>query len=325
MMPTTHIVIVTYQRPRLLQSLLESLNSTLHSNTRVVIIINGHDSESELLLKSYPNFSTIAVKTKLTPAAARNLALKDLQSEWVLFLDDDVIIPADYFSTAKNFLRAHPTAIAFGGSDAPYPDCSNWELSLNITLGSILATAHTRHRHKNSSKWANLQVDEGSLTLCNLWIRSDVFHTHNLKFNELYLRNEENVLLAHIEEISNQIYRAPNLIVFHKRRDQFLSAMKSVAVSGFYRMKSVLEDGKLSNPLYLAPILGLIFFTVSLFLSNALVWKLLLSGYLLSVLGVSIWEGLKAKRPDLIPMVFINHLGINLAYALGSLKGLFIS
>ncbi len=322
---TIEIIIATHGRSDLLRTLLESIKATGLPAPKTTIVINGPDIQTESMLGAYPEVSLIKIPTKCTPATARNLALKEVSSDWILFLDDDVIVPEDYFERAHNFLGNHPQAIAFGGSDAPYPGCSRWELSLNITLTSRLATAHTRFRHDKELRENSAKTGEGELTLCNLWIRSEVINKYQLSFNEAYMRNEENVLLHELAKISDEIYRVASLYVSHKRRDHFLAAMKSVAVSGRYRMKSILEAGELGSVLYLFPLFGLLIFLGTLMSAQFEMALALLSLYTLSIFLMSALISLKAKRPDLIPMVFFNHLGINLAYAYGTLKGLFLS
>lgn len=320
--PRVEVIIVTYGRRELLRSLLESLAPD-NQEVRITVIINGFDPETETLLRStYPHLNIISCQQPLTPAAARNLAISETSAEWLLFLDDDVILPETYFKEGLDFMRAHPQALAFGGSDAPYPGCTKWELSLNITLTSSFATAHTRHRHDSHSKSYASKASEGDLTLCNLWIKSEVFHTMGLYFDEHYQRNEENILLQELSKKTTEIYRCNQLYVAHKRRDHYFAAMKSVASSGCFRMKSILDKGELTNPLYLFPLGSLLLFALSFFWGNLIYPGILLLIYLIGTILMSIHVSLKAKRPDLILLVFINHLGINLAYALGCLKGL---
>ncbi len=323
--PRVEIIIVTYGRSELLRSLLDSLPERPSDELQIKIIINGKDPKTESLLLSYPNHSTIFCEHPLTPAAARNLAIRETDADWLLFLDDDVILPENYFNQGLVFMARHPQALAFGGSDAPYPGCSNWELSLNITLTSSLATAHTRHRHNALTKSFACEATEGDLTLCNLWIKTEVFHKMGLYFDESYQRNEENVLLYELAKRSSEIYRNNQLFVSHKRRDHFLAAMRSVARSARFRMKSILDKGELTNPLYLFPLGSLIIFLLSFLWGDYRLPAILFATYLATTMSMSIYVSQKAKRPDLIPMVFINHLGINLAYALGSLKGLVIN
>lgn len=316
------VVIVTFSRQELLKALLLSLPST--GIERVTIVINGPDHSTHQLINSMAqsHFHMIHCPVAMSPAAARNLALKNSSAEWLLFLDDDVLLPPGYIERAFTFISNHPKAIAFGGNDSAYPNCSTWELSLNLTLTSILATAHTRYRHGPERATTHRLAQESDLTLCNLWIKNNLLKEHHLTFNESFYRNEENVLLDEIGRYNKEIYRCHDLFVYHRRRPHLFAAMKSVFRSGQYRLKSLIKSRKIKNILHIIPLAALLFFIASL-MSNPLVFTVgLLMIYLVVVSFVSLKVAQKHQRIDLYGHILLNHIGINLAYALGSLWGI---
>lgn len=316
------VVIVTFNRKELLKALLQSLPTS--GIERVTIVINGPDHSTHQLINSMNqnHFHMIHCPVAMSPAAARNLALKNSHCEWLLFLDDDVLLPPGYIEKGQAFISNQAKAIAFGGNDSAYPDCSTWELSLNLTLTSILATAHTRYRHRPHKSLTHQLAQESDLTLCNLWIKNSFLKEHHLTFDENFYRNEENVLLDEISRFSKEIYRCHELFVYHRRRPQFFAAMKSVFSSGEYRLKSLIKNRKVKNILHIIPLAALLFFTSSL-ISKPLAFTMgLLMIYLMTVSFVSLKVAQRHQRVDLYGHILLNHIGINLAYALGSLWGI---
>lgn len=317
------IVIVTFRRIELLKALLKSIDLQGQSSLikKIHIVINGSDLETHQYLTSLKreDIHLIHKPVAVSPAAARNTALRDSSGQWILFLDDDVLLPEEYFSRSLDFLRTTPEAVVFGGNDHPYPNCSKWELSLNFTLTSILATAHTRYRHRQSPHY---QARESDLTLCNLWIKNSIFKEQGIFFNESFFRNEENILIDEIMKETSAVYRIPALFVYHRRRSEFLKAMKSVFHSGEYRIKSILLQKKLGNILHVIPMLALIFYVLIVVTKPISTSILMMLFYFVIVALMSFKIAKEHKHTGLTPHIFINHIGINLAYALGSMWGL---
>lgn len=117
------LVIVTYQRPFAICSLLDSIIIQIHKPDEVIIIDASKDSSTEQILndKNYP----LQIKYKRVEdqyrgsALQRNygLSLVAMDIEIVAFLDDDLKLEPDYFGNLLDTYKIHPDAIGVGGID----------------------------------------------------------------------------------------------------------------------------------------------------------------------------------------------------------------
>lgn len=91
---TFDIIIPTYQNPTELGFCLESLSKQTYKNFKVIVCIDGDDNlYSSFKEKKYPfeiEFHNHADKKRHGRNATRNLALKYISSNFILFLDSDI-------------------------------------------------------------------------------------------------------------------------------------------------------------------------------------------------------------------------------------------
>ena len=109
-MKTFAIIIPTKNRPEMLKVCLKSLQNqipeSLMSNTFVVD--DGSKYDTSILNKSICstlNVSYIAHQESKGPAVARNTGIDISESEWVIFLDDDVTIDQNWYKNLCTFLK----------------------------------------------------------------------------------------------------------------------------------------------------------------------------------------------------------------------------
>jgi len=310
--PLFSVIIVTYKRPSALKLCLDSLQKySGHFSGQIIVVINGEDKESELLLEDW-NCQVVILKKSKSPAQARNLAAHFAQNPWLLFLDDDIQIPASYFSVAHEIFKKYPTGLdIFGGPDHTPLEANQFEQALGLALSSPMATAHTFKRHQ--SKGDLEKGSESKFILCHLWIRREIFKTVN--FDERFVRNEENVLLFNLAR-SKMLY-SPELFVYHKRKAEFIKLFPAVFSSGAHRIKSFFLYPKSFNPVYLLPLLFL-FYIASLTFIKADWFSFPLTVFMI----VSLFYSFKRGGITLGPIVLSYQLFINVAYALGTAWGI---
>lgn len=306
------VVIVTYQRPQALAACLKSLQEQQGNfHLEVLVVLNGPDQEAEAFL-SAKQCKTIVLNKRETPAMARNIAGHFAQGTWLLFLDDDVELPQNYFSKAQELLNSQNDRIdVLGGPDQTPPTANEFERALGLALSSPMSTAHTFKRHQKEGR--NLQGSESTFILCHLWIKREVFKS--VGFDERFFRNEENVLLFNLRQ--HQMLYSPDLFVYHERKSDFLKLFPAVFSSGRHRVKSFFLYPKSFKPLFLLPLFFL-FYILSLghFKEH---WALFPLAFFM---GASLYYSFKRGGLSLGPAVLSYQLFINVAYALGTFWGL---
>ncbi|MBK24001.1 MAG: hypothetical protein CME70_08375 [Halobacteriovorax sp.] len=309
------ILIITANRSKLLQRCLQSLLPHQEKmGFDIHVIVNGDDSETSLLLKnSFPKIKSKTIK-KTNPGEARNLGAVDIESEYLFFLDDDTILPFDYFDQIKKIFEENENLEIFGGPDANYPNSNNWEKALSIALKSPLATANTRYRHRTDLE-PNTS-SEKKLILCNMWIKNSLLK-NGLKFDHRFFRNEENVLIHQAKKQGIKTHYFPRLFVYHKRRASTWQLFRAVMLSGSGRLRSFFFYPSSFDPIYFVPFL----FTTYIFLLMAFETSFLLKLPLLAYLALNLffsWNLSKNKRNTLF-MLRVSYIQfiINFAYGFG--------
>ncbi len=303
------VIIVTHQRPQTLDFCLKSLlQQKSVSEFELLVVLNGPDEASAKFLRQQ-NIEFIALEKRMTPAGARNLAAQKSQCKWLLFLDDDVILPRDYFKKALPHLEKRIEIL--GGPDQTPPEADEFEQALGLALSSPLATAHTHKRHYKGK--GNEEGNEGKFILCHLWILRETFLS--AFFDERFFRNEENVLL-HVLKDKPMLY-SPDLFVYHQRKANFFKLSPAVFSSGRHRMRSFFLYPDSFKPLYLVPLFFVFYLLSLIFLSQ--IWALL---PLVVFFLLSLFFAFKRGGFSLGPMILSYQIFINLSYALGSFYGI---
>ncbi|MCY4644434.1 MAG: glycosyltransferase [Bacteriovoracales bacterium] len=324
------IIVPTFKRTTLLRKLWSSLAQRMEEldpfdSIEVLFIINGDDEKTKIYLEGLRDKRLVILHcAQKSPAHARNKAVEKARGDWLLFLDDDVRLPKHYLTKALKTLNTHGPDV-LGGPEMGYPAESSFQKAYSFCQSHPLVTGHTHHRHHQSGSLR--KGDEHELILCHLWIKREIFE-EGLRFNDLYYRNEENVLLSELKRGQKKIVYDPKLYVYHFKKDRISKVIQSTFLSGVYRIKSILEFQGLFHPLFLIPpalVLYLVFLSAFAVLSWArlplgiFVPLLLYGGHVLLTFAHA---GIRTKKMSVslwvLPLVVLIHL----SYGLGFLCGL---
>lgn len=115
------LVICTKDRPGSLREALRTVAAQTAVPNSVLIVDSSKTGESEVVTQEFRKYSGFSVTyLKSTPGLTfqRNKAIQNLQlgDSIVHFIDDDVILEADYFESILNCFDRHPTALGVGGA-----------------------------------------------------------------------------------------------------------------------------------------------------------------------------------------------------------------
>ena len=102
------IVIPTCNRNDLLSKCLDMVNDgllLLDKEVEIIVSDDGKDDNAKNLIeKNYP-FARWVEGPKRGPAANRNNGVKNSKGEWLVFVDDDNVLKADYLEGAGKIAR----------------------------------------------------------------------------------------------------------------------------------------------------------------------------------------------------------------------------
>jgi GT2 family glycosyltransferase len=118
---TTSVLVVSWERPELLERLIRSLWQQIRLPTEIVVCWQSDDLPTYLnldQLRSCPSIPCPLVIVHLAEngiVPAENLALESSAGDLILMIDDDAIAPPDWIDRIVSFHDSHPLCGAFGG------------------------------------------------------------------------------------------------------------------------------------------------------------------------------------------------------------------
>jgi hypothetical protein len=102
---------------------------------------------------------------------------------------------------------------------------------------------------------ADSWTDDSGLILCNLAIRRDALAGAAPPFDPELIRNEENLLLAHLARGGLRALHAPEFYVHHERRAALAAFVRQCFLSGQGRAQMSVKLPSSLRPYHLAPLL----------------------------------------------------------------------
>jgi GT2 family glycosyltransferase len=260
-----------------------------------------------------PNLKMIITASKLLPGKARNQALKEVCGPWIYFLDDDAVVPDNYWPLLYELLQDERVEV-LGGPDAPAPEMSPVSTGLALALSSPFCSGTTFARHESYGKGLQL-ANEEKLTSCNLWVKTTALE--GVLFPEDFVRAEENVFLFRLKNLGRHMYYHPRLKVYHHRRSRPIEMIRPAFYAGFYRSRLMdLKMGRPNNLFWLPSIFVILHLFI--FIDSQTFWYLTRM-YVSIILFVSISISMKAKRPGLFAFIAFFHYFLVLLFGLGFL------
>jgi glycosyltransferase involved in cell wall biosynthesis len=304
------IIIITFNRHKELWNCLESIKKAdIKIPHEVIVIFNGDRTYLEKCAQTFKNY-TMQFVHKTTPANARNHGILKANGEFFFFLDDDCILPENYFS----HLSFDSNWDVIGGPDQTPSISTHFQQIVGKALSSPLCMGPTLKRH-TISKTYNVDADEKSLILCNLWFRASLFKKENYLFNPELFRNEENYLLKELKSENKKIHYSPQLFVYHQRKKNLETLGISIVKSGETRVQNFSLQPVSKELIYFMPIIWLFALFYLIFNPQSLVLYLYASYTSL----IAIQYILKFKKLSFLYIVL--HYFILAMYAIGLMKG----
>lgn len=239
------IILVSYQRPDLLEKSLRSLalaseaikSLNQHFNIQTYLCINGNDDDSDqLLLRIQKQYSFLSIQIErinipVSPAAARNHLLQFVKSEFVFFMDDDVCLPKDIFLHFLSLANQYPNVDVWGGPNLTPVDNSQEQKDCGWLVSQPLLVGPIAQRYA----FANTDLAPGgqfNLMLCNLFVRHKLL---GIGFESFFKTAEENELIYRLQSKKCQMLASHNLFVWHERRANAKSFVKQIFYYGYGR------------------------------------------------------------------------------------------
>ncbi|MCR4662463.1 MAG: glycosyltransferase [Endomicrobiaceae bacterium] len=324
MNPTITVLIISSNNR--IDYLRKNINSLIKFGINIFVVVNGENSQIinflTATMKNYSNIDFIILKEKINKSEARNIGVKNINSDYIYFLDDDTFIDKNNIQIINEKITKYPFLGVVGGPNLTPALSSKFQKLTGLLLSSYFMSYKMNARYFQKGK--DRLTDDSELILCNLVIKKDLFIKYNLKFNKLLYYNEENLLLEHLKKHNVEMLYTPDLTVYHHRRKTLNSFLKQVYNSGKGRgIMSVMMPSSIKI-FSIFPTLFILYLITVCFGKMTLV---LLNVYLLLILfnTLTIFFTHKLKLSD-ITILFIttilSHLIYGCSFVTGILTGL---
>lgn len=314
------VVVVGCRRATLLARSIDSVLSQRGVAFRVHVVLNGATPEVARAATARAADARVTVTSieAVTPAEARNLAVRAARTELVYFLDDDAWLPDDRaLARVIAAFRADPGLAVLGGPNLTPPDDPEVAHLTGALLGCWLATGPTSARYRPRRAG---EASERELILCNLAVRRAALADEALP---AFFPGEENALLAVLRARGAKLAYDPGIFVYHHRRASLRAYLGHVEFYGRGRALALCHTRRAFHPLHAAPPALLAYLLAAPLLTWAhplLAVPLLL--YLIACgLGAS-WVALRARRLRWLPTLVWLLPATHAAYAIGLVGGL---
>ena len=118
-MNTLSVLICTYNRHTLLESVLSSLVQSNPDKPDQIVVVNGGDERADHVVRSFISQTDIHIQLINTPnknlATSRNVGLPHCTGDIIAMTDDDAEVFPDWVTCLKQAHAEHPKAGAVGG------------------------------------------------------------------------------------------------------------------------------------------------------------------------------------------------------------------
>lgn len=226
-MPTFSIIIPVFNRSEELEELLETISTQNFRDFEVVVVEDGSDQPCEHVVDKFKSSFPIkyVVQENKGPGPARNTGADKAAGRWLIFLDSDCMLPADYLDLVNHETEGEDFD-CFGGPDKPHPSFNIKQKAIGYAMSSVLTTGGIRGAKEN--------LDIFYPRSYNLGVRKSVFKVLE-GFSEMRFGEDLDFSMRLLKKgYSTRLIKPA--FVFHKRRNNFRSFFKQVYNSGIARI-----------------------------------------------------------------------------------------
>jgi cellulose synthase/poly-beta-1,6-N-acetylglucosamine synthase-like glycosyltransferase len=236
-------IIPAFNRPDEIRELLDSFTTLeLPENDFrgfEVIIADGSPSPvlTEVIAAFKPKLTIQHLhRPRLAISPSRNLGAEHATGDYLIFLDSDVILPAQYIKAVHKALLAERID-AFGGPDAAHASFTNVQKAISFAMTSYLTTGGIRGGTK--------QIHQYNPRGFNMGIKKSVFQ--HVQGYSSFTCGEDIELSIRVVNEGYTVKLIPEAYVYHKRRTTFKSFFRQVFRFGaariniYYRHRSELK------------------------------------------------------------------------------------
>lgn len=208
------VIVVNWNGKKFLSECLDGLRKQIYHRFTVILVDNGSDDGSiDFVTNNYPEVKTIALPENLGFSVANNVALKNIQSEYVALLNNDAVPDPFWLNSLVDALERHPQA-GFAASKMLFQD----EPTTIDRAGDSYTTAGAgllRGRGSNADNYNKQEWIFGASAGSALY-RSRMFRDIGFFDEDFFILYEDVDLSFRAQLRGYKCLYVPEAIVYHK-------------------------------------------------------------------------------------------------------------
>ncbi|MCB9594806.1 MAG: glycosyltransferase [Sandaracinaceae bacterium] len=315
--PIVSVVVVVHDRADMVDALFRTLEEQSEPRFEVVVLLNDATRAMNEVVAAHAGgplrLRTIECSAEDNASTARNRGTEHAAGEILYFVDDDTELHPESIAELVRITEERPDVDIFGGPNLTPPDDPVFAHITGAILASPMGTGPARSRY---ARVAARAARERHLILCNLAVRRRVFDS-GISFPVLF-GGEENRLMGHATATGFELWYAPELWVYHRRRRNLSGYVEQMVRYGRGRALAMWWAPRTMHVAYLVPV-GFLGYLAALPLLSVVtpLAGLPLAAYAGLVSIASVDVVVRERRPLWLPVVPGLFLVTHLAYAWG--------
>lgn len=213
------LVIPVYNRPDEIVELLESISQQGDTDFEVIVVEDGSTRTCKEEIAPFADKFKLQYffKENSGPGPSRNYGVQHASGDYVIVLDSDCILPADYMRVVRQHLD-NEQIDAFGGPDKAHASFTTLQKAINYSMTSFLTTGGIRGGMKNVNKFHPRSF--------NMGVRTEVWNKLG-GFSQMRY-GEDIDFSIRLKEAGYKVVLMPDAWVWHKRRNTLKSFFNQV-------------------------------------------------------------------------------------------------
>jgi len=179
-------------------------------------------------------------------ADACNVAIRESESDIILFTDDDVIVPKDWSKLILRWFSREEVAGVGGPNFAPMNESSFWQKVIDVTFCSTIFTSGTNYGRTGTEDLEEVEQLPG----VNSAYRRSVIEEIG-GFDNGSIGAEDVILDYKIRKNGNKLWSDKSAIIWHRRRN-ITKVKKQIRNYGLVRALASYEYPELRKPTHTA-------------------------------------------------------------------------
>ncbi|MCW4015779.1 MAG: glycosyltransferase family 2 protein [Candidatus Bathyarchaeota archaeon] len=247
MEPSVSVIIVTYNKKKVLQSCIESVLNISYSNYKIVVVDNNStDGTASMVNSHFPSVVLLETSQNLGYTGGNNVgihyALEKLQSDYILILNDDMDVDPSFLNelvaaseTDPKIGITSPRLFFFEKPDSLYTKYGNYNFYLGVGYTPLI----------NIRKPEEVNLIPGACIL----IKKSVIQKIGLMDTKFFLYFDEADLCHRVRVAGYKILHVPSAKTYHKVSYSF-SGRVNPSVLYYSTRNELLFARKHLNPLF---------------------------------------------------------------------------